>query len=111
MSSINKLLPCPFCGCYAKVSSIELMGNLFFIVMCENEEKEKCNCRTQKYITEDFAVNSWNRRYKDDSISTAASALGKIGGSKTSSEKKLSSIINGKKGGRPKIVKNIIKSI
>ena len=37
-----------------------------------------------------------------------AVALGKLGGSKTSPKKKLSSKKNGKKGGRPKTLKELI---
>ena len=42
------------------------------------------------------------KAWPSKSISRAASALGKMGGSKTSDAKKKSSAENGKKGGRPR---------
>ena len=54
------------------------------------------------YLNSDGNHSITGKPWPSKKISAAASALGKMGGSKTSDAKKKSSAENGKKGGRPR---------
>ena len=50
----NELKPCPFCGS-TEIKVDDDQG--FYFVYCD-----QCVCETAKYVTEDKAIEAWNRR-------------------------------------------------
>lgn len=60
---MKKLKRCPFCG--AKPPKIELIRpfgyGMTYFVMCNN-----CGVETSDAISEEKAIEAWNKRYKED---------------------------------------------
>ena len=68
MSKIEgiKLLPCPFCGCKAKIYKGK-QNFLIYKQKCYSVFCESCKCTTQYERTEKESVDDWNRRiYEQD---------------------------------------------
>jgi Lar family restriction alleviation protein len=57
---MEELKRCPFCG--AKPPQIGLFGyGMTYFVMCNN-----CGVETSDAISEEKAIEAWNKRYKED---------------------------------------------
>ena len=52
-----ELKPCPFCG--GTEIKVDNDQGIYF-VYCD-----QCECETSKYVTEDKAIQAWNRRADD----------------------------------------------
>ena len=63
----DKLMPCPFCGGPAKVES-KWDGVVRWRVKCRNRHS-KCAVHPKTpydYVSEELAIQAWNRRADDD---------------------------------------------
>lgn len=57
MSSTEQLLPCPFCGGKATITTVPTAGTPLYYVECD-----KCGARTADWSVQAGRVAAWNKR-------------------------------------------------